>query len=101
MRTDFGVPTPLQSVVNQVNAGETMKHPEDCEDCRKAAEAYEAATFAFFRLQSQFEIASFSGDSNALCTLAAEIDRIVARRLELKAAARDHLALARGQSAGR
>jgi hypothetical protein len=81
-------------------AGETREHPEDCKDCRKLAEAYEAATIAFFRVQNQFYIASLCGDSNALCNLAAEMDQVAARRLELKTAERNHLALARSQSAG-
>ena len=102
MRTEVRVSATAANnvVLNQFDTGETLEHPEDCEDCRKCAEAYEAETIAFFRLQNQFYIASLCCDSKALCKLAAEIDQVAARRLDLKAAARNHLALARGQSAG-
>jgi hypothetical protein len=102
MRTDVMVSASAGNsvVLNEFDTGETMEHPKDCNDCRKWAEAYEAATIAFFRLQNQFYIASFCCDSSALGKLAAEIDQVAARRLVLKAAAQNHRALARGQFAG-
>jgi len=77
-----------------------MKHSEDCKDCMRLAGAYEATTIAFFRLQNQFDIACLSGDSDALCKLAVEIDQAAARRRELKEQSRKHLASPQAQGVG-
>jgi hypothetical protein len=95
MQSEMRVSMPLTDVVvsNQFGTGKNMEHPEDCGECKRWANAYEAATIAFFRLQNQFQIASLC-DSNTLCELAAEMDRVWMRRLELKQAAQNHRAFA-------
>src|SRR6184192_2573609 len=98
MRSEMRVSMPVTEVVvsNQFGAGKNMEHPEDCHDCKRWADAYEAATIAFFRLQNQFQIASFC-DSNSVWDLAAEIDRVWKHRLQLKEAAQNHKAFAHAE----
>jgi hypothetical protein len=101
MQTETRVSMPLESVVlKQAGGISDMEHPENCEDCRRWAQAYESATMAFFRLQSQFQIASFGGDSKRLRELAAEIDRAWTHRLNVQEAARNRRVFPRCSSCG-
>jgi len=51
-------------------------------------DAYEAATLTFFRLESQLQIASLTGDVKASEQLAFEVGQAAVRRRELMEAAR-------------
>jgi hypothetical protein len=92
MPNETPLPEPEESMAGiQGDAVEmSIAHDGECAECKRWAEAYEAATIAFFRLQNQFEIASLIGDSDALWSLAKEINRASARRTELKDGARKH-----------
>ena len=67
-----------------------MEQRAKCGDCQYWEKTYETATLTFFRLQSQFQIASLSGDVKASEQLACELDLAAIRRLELREVSRTH-----------
>jgi hypothetical protein len=67
---------------------------EDCPECKKLGDAYEAATVAWFRLQGNLRIAQFSHDEESTRRAAAELERMTQKRDELRAELTRHQEMA-------
>ena len=65
-------------------------NPDDCPECKKLGDAYEAATVAWFRLQGNLRIAQFSHDEESTSRAAEELDRMTRKRDELRDALTRH-----------
>lgn len=67
-----------------------MEVVEGCGECKRLAEAYEAATITWFRLEGNLRIAEYGRDKAAAEKLAAELGEKTRHRRELRDAMNKH-----------
>jgi hypothetical protein len=61
-----------------------------CAECSRLANAYEAETMAWFRLEGHLRIAEYGHDDAAAKKIAADLDAVTRKRAELRIAIDRH-----------
>ena len=67
-----------------------MDTVQGCAECSRLANAYEAETMAWFRLEGHLRIAEYGHDDAAANKIAADLDVITNKRTELREAIDRH-----------
>jgi hypothetical protein len=64
---------------------------DDCSECKRFSNNYEAVTMQWFRVQGELRIAAWSRDQSASDKIVAELTRIGKHREEVRASAEAHI----------
>jgi hypothetical protein len=67
-----------------------MDTVQGCAECARMADAYEAETMAWFRLEGHLRIAEYGHDDEAAQRIALDLDVVTKKRAELRGAMERH-----------
>ena len=67
-----------------------MDTVQGCAECLRLANVYETETMAWFRLEGHLRIAEYSHDEAAAQKIAADLDSVTKKRVELRRAMDRH-----------